>query len=157
MSIIDRLHQATQAGHSLASAIAWIVPGADEAFWKKFLADYNPNAPKKRRRKTRSRPRSRNRRTLRADAILSGAELQKKQRGAAIAEQVSRVNEPESTDLDGVQPDPQGGYVVTINGQEVSWIDDEPTAWEIYHAETESDEPRSIPWNVAGQLAVLLC
>lgn len=132
MSIIDRLYQATQAGHSLASAIAWIVPGADEAFWKKFLADYNPDAPKKRRRKTRSR----NRRTLRADAVLSGAELQKRQRNQARAELVTRANEAESTELDGVQPDPQGGgYVIKINGEVVSWTDDEPAAWEVYHAE----------------------
>lgn len=110
----------------------------------------NIDTPKKRKPRRRSRPSGKTTKTFRASQVLSsGAEIQTRRRAGAMAEQVSRVNEQESTNLDGVQPDPQGGYTVLVNGEEVSLTDDPDSAWQAYHA--YYNDPLSIPWTVGGQ------
>jgi len=53
--------------------------------------------------------------------------------------------------LDGPRPDPQGGYVVLVNGIEMAWSDTPDQAERSYHELVR--EP--ILWTVNGQTRLL--
>lgn len=128
--------------------IVAVPEGADPKAFRKYAeAKLQQKSSPKKRSPRRRRSSGKTRKTFRAAQVLSGAEIQTRDRGRAVAEQLDRINSTEeSTELDGVQPDPEGGFVVRIDGKEIAWMDDTPSAWQVYHnAATE------IPWTFGGQ------
>lgn len=106
-TILAQLHSlVNNEGMTVEQAVEQILPGADPKFWEHKLANYDPNAPKPKRRKrrrssTRRRPRKR---TFRADAVLSrttlsSAEESREQEAEAMAELVKRVNRSETVEV----------------------------------------------------------
>lgn len=103
-----------------------------------------------RRRATRSR------RVIQATVpfLLSGAEIQTRQRGRAMADLVERANKnrPESRAQqlefviqDGPHYDPATSeWVVIVDGDEVAWAETKSQAQRSYDELTTPDEPRSI-------------
>ena len=97
MSIISDLHTLVQTGLTLQEAIDQIIPGADPTFWASKVANYDPTAPKPKRKKSTRRSRKSNKRTFQASQVLnqmslSTADQQAEQRGGAMADLVNRVN-----------------------------------------------------------------
>lgn len=145
--ILTRLRAAVNRGLSPRAAVETVLPGCQTvSYWTKRLADSDLNKSKK-KRKSKKRRRTTVRPSKRSQFYHQQTALHR-----ATLETVERVNR-ESTELDGVADDPQGGYVVRVNGQEVSWADDEAEAVEAYHSVT--GEPRQIDWFVGGQRRVL--
>ena len=129
-----------------SGSIVQVPEGADPTAFRKLQEARIRLAANPKKAKTKPSPRSgKPRKTFNyAAQVLSGAELQTNHRAAATAELVERVNNPD----DPVEPDPQGGYLVLINGDPTIWADtptDAQRCYEDYHT------PRPIIWRVAGQ------
>lgn len=92
-SILSQLWSAVNTdGLTLEAAIAKIIPGADPAFWRPRVVNYDPDAPRPKRKRRRT-TRRRSRKMLRATMPKGpSAFVQAEERGKATLELVERVN-----------------------------------------------------------------